>query len=798
MKDLSQPLKMPSLESVDFVLAPRAYHAWYLKQKQGNWNLSFQLIAKETFLRDLSFDVDEDQVLPRIIKDLNLTVQEAFLGLKLIQQLPEGQYQLLDASFKLDLIWQYLKSNQMILKNPFVKKKYQNKRFFIDGYLQEDPQLNVAIHQLQIHASFQNILSFPSNSKVLEYASIEDEITAMFNRIAALSEQGVPLTDIVLLQPSDDYLYEIERQSAYFQIPIQLPIKHTLFSLPITQKFIQRLRRGENLSAIWETLETEDFEETQLLKTQLTPLKLESLPFKTRVALVEHLTQQRFLKAAKFKSAIQVVKDLIPSEKQHVFVIGFLQGQYPSSPRDQSLFDEKTASQLGLLTPPQKQQEGNQRLTNLFARSKNLYLSYPRIIEGKLTIVSPLVPIHQLTVVQGEYLANGVDYSGTLGAIRKGKYDFLEKQFHQTHPNLEAYRKQYPNNVVMFDNAFTPIDADFSHKPLKLSYSALKDYYQCSFKYFVGRILKVNPMDQDEFYMHLGTFAHEVFETMKDNLSQFESVFEEALSNQKNLTTKEQILFQNLKPQLRKVCEFNVLHQQHMQVSSIEVEKEISYQHDDKTKLVGYLDKIILLRTPEGKEYVSVVDYKSGAESFDEDLIEFGWSLQLPIYALMLENHPEYQNKDVLGLFIQHIIETSLNAKTIEIEDATYPKSYQLDGIIVNELEKIQIMDDTILDGKTKFIQGVSVVKKGGFRKSNHLKSAEEISRYAGLAKDKITQASQAIRQGDFTINPKNIKRKSSCDYCPFLDTCFRKPHDVQMIKIAKKLEGEVTDGDVD
>ncbi|MEY3691883.1 MAG: hypothetical protein RLZZ388_54 [Bacillota bacterium] len=798
MKDLSQPLKMPSLESVDFVLAPRAYHAWYLKQKQGNWNVSFQLITKETFLRDLSFDVDEDQVLPRIIKDLNLTVQQAFLGLKLIQQLPEGQYQLLDTSFKLDLIWQYLKSNQMILKNPFVQKKYQNKRFFIDGYLQEDRQLNVAIHQLQIHASFQNIFPFPSDSKVLEYASVEDEVTAMFNRIAALNEQGVPLTDIVVLQPSDDYLYELERQSAYFQIPIQLPIKHTLFSLPITQKFIQRLRHGENLSAIWETLESEAFEETQLLKTQLTPLKLESLPFKTRVALVEHVTQQRFLKPAKFKSAIQIVKDLIPSDKQHVFMIGFMQGQYPSTPRDQSLFDEKTASQLGLLTPQQKQQEGNQRLTNLFARSKNLYLSYPRIIEGKLTIVSPLVPIHQLTVVQGEYLANGVDYSGTLGAIRKGKYDFMEKQFHQTHPYLEAYRKQYPNNVVMFDNAFTPIDADFSHKPLKLSYSALKDYYQCSFKYFVGRILKVNPMDQDEFYMHLGTFAHEVFETMKDDLNQFEIVFEEALSNQKNLTHKERILFQNLKPQLRKVCEFNLLHQQHMQVSSIEVEKEISYQHDDKTKLVGYLDKIILLRTPEGKEYVSVVDYKSGAESFDEDLIEFGWSLQLPIYALMLENHPDYQNKDILGLFIQHIIETSLNAKTIEIGDATYPKSYQLDGIIVNELEKIQIMDDTILDGKTQFIQGVSVVKKGGFRKSNHLKSAEEISRYAGLAKEKITQASHAIRQGDFTINPKNIKKKSSCDYCPFLDTCFRKPHDVQMIKIAKKLEGELTDGDVD
>jgi ATP-dependent helicase/DNAse subunit B len=121
-----------------------------------------------------------------------------------------------------------------------------------------------------------------------------------------------------------------------------------------------------------------------------------------------------------------------------------------------------------------------------------------------------------------------------------------------------------------------------------------------------------------------------------------------------------------------------------------------------------------------------------------------------------------------------------------------------LDGIIVNQAEKIQILDDTILKGKAEFIQGVSVVKKGGFRKSNHLKSAEEISRYASEAKTKITEASDAIRNGDFAINPKNIKKKSSCDYCPFLDTCFRKPHDVQLMKITKKTNGEVTDGDVD
>ena len=97
-----------------------------------------------------------------------------------------------------------------------------------------------------------------------------------------------------------------------------------------------------------------------------------------------------------------------------------------------------------------------------------------------------------------------------------------------------------------------------------------------------------------------------------------------------------------------------------------------------------------------GKEYIAVVDYKSGAESFDERLIQYGWSLQLPIYALMLAHHPDYADKDVLGLFIQHIIETSMNPDEVEIDGKSFPKKYQLDGIIVNDPEIIRLFDDTI------------------------------------------------------------------------------------------------------
>jgi ATP-dependent helicase/DNAse subunit B len=402
-----------------------------------------------------------------------------------------------------------------------------------------------------------------------------------------------------------------------------------------------------------------------------------------------------------------------------------------------------------------------------------------------------------MQVVEGSHAVEGMDYSQRLGVMRKVKYEYIAKQFKEVNPYLKAYQQAFPTTMNLFDHAYTPIEADAKDKPLRLSYSALKDYYACSFKYFVGRVLKVKPMDQDEFYMHLGTFAHEVFETMGTDLSQFDLVFDQVLKNQKSLSAKELMLFAHLRKQLLRVCEFNFKHLQAMNNPSVDTEKELVYHHDKNTSLIGYIDKITMVRDDQGREYLTVVDYKSGAESFDEQLLPFGWSLQLPIYALMLQEHPSFKGKEILGLFIQHIIETSMDPKTIEIDGNEYPKSLQLDGIAIADRSQLQWFDDTIRDGNSQFLQGVSIVKSGEFRKTNHVKSKETMAAYATLAKQKIEQASQGIRQQVYAINPKRIKGKSSCDYCPFLDTCFRKPRDVEAIEIAKK--GLVdNDGDTD
>ena len=791
MKKIDQQGDITSLQNVDFVMTPFAYQSKYLKQKKGQWHLSFQCITKEQFLKDLTFDLDLDLAVIQVVESFHLAYSQALTLVKTFVTIPIDRLANEPSLQMLHRVYLLLEQKGLLQRNPLAKVKYTGKIIWVDGYDPEDGLLNTLFHTYKMQVRYTKTLPIPTRIPVSEYATIEDEVTGFYNRVAALLKQGISLHQIYLMEPDQAYAYELQRQSSYFQIPIQLKKKETVYALPIFQIYLRHLQSGETHEAVLERLSTYPQEDVMLLKQTLKQIPFKHIPSSMLVSFLVERFQQTEVKEPRFHRAIQVVRQISPGKDDYLFVLGFLQGQYPQTLRDKGYLTDEIKTSLGMMTTTQTQQWAVHQLGQTFAQCQHLVVSMPRLLQGKVTIASPLIEMWKMDVQRGNYLANGIDYSQGLGQMRKVKYEYLADQFKEIHPYLKAYQQRFHEPIAMFDYAFSPIDADFQSKPLRLSYSALKDYFQCSFKYYVGRILKVKPMDQDEFYLHLGTFAHEVFEMMGDNLDAFDQVFDTAFQNQTNLNDKEKVLFTHLKDQIYRVCVFNQLHQEAMTSPSTLAELKVEYVHDDKTSLVGLIDKIVMVRNEEGQEYLAVVDYKSGAESFEEKLLPYGWSLQLPIYALMLENHPEFKGKEILGLFIQHIIEASLLAKTMDIGEETFPKSYQLDGIILADKSKIALLDRTMKSGKSSFIEGVSLVKSGEFKKTNHVKTAGEIKAFAQEAKKKITEASNGIRQGEFTINPKSIDGKSSCQHCPFLDTCFRSSKDVTMIQTPKKKTGE-------
>jgi ATP-dependent helicase/DNAse subunit B len=298
-------------------------------------------------------------------------------------------------------------------------------------------------------------------------------------------------------------------------------------------------------------------------------------------------------------------------------------------------------------------------------------------------------------------------------------------------------------------------------------------------------------MDQDTFYLHLGTFAHDVFEQTDGKEDQFLTMFDSILQRQENITSKERVLFANLKDKLYEVARFNALHALHMHNPRMLQELEMTMHIDDHTVMKGFIDRTILVSDTQGNDYIALMDYKSGSEAFDEKLIPYGWSLQLPIYALMLQYHPELKDKQLIGVFIQHMISKKINQKRITIAGQSFPVTYQLDGVALNDASALSWFDKTVREGTSSFIQGVKQTKSGMYAQSKRLKTSHDLTALQLLAKQKIIEASQHIRARDYRINPIQVGAKSSCDHCPFIDVCFRHPKDVQRMTLETNDEAQ-------
>lgn len=790
--------KVPSfmnLMSVDFVLAPYVYHSNYLSKKAKDWEINFHLVTKEQMIRDLVFSIDIAGVLPLVITELQLSLTYALSLLKMLTFKPDAT--ILQDAIGQDLcrVYDYLAQKQLLGINSLANYKYDSKTILVDGYDPKDPQLIDFFKKNKMKVLNVQTLPTPASIPVQRFDTVEDEVTWFFNEVSLRLSKGVILNNIFLIDPGSNYHQELRRQGRYFGIPIQLLSEDNILSLPISQWFLDQLRMGQSLQEILGMDNPFPSTDMQLIKSTLNPHLLNHMNSHQIEAYVHFQFKNTLLKTPKYQDAIQVIRDTYPLDDHEVFILGFAQGRYPVSHHQAAGLPESVKTSLGLMTIAKENDLRRSRIQQLLTRAKHLHLSYANIEQGVSMLPSPFVQSLKMVIVQGSYSPSEIDFSGRLALIRREQYRYTERRFHYRHRYLSSYEKHFSEPITKYRYHFKPIADNLSNKNLKLSYSAIKDFYQCGFKYYVGRILKVTPMNQDSFFMHLGTFAHEVFEMVGEKLTDFNSIFDVALEKQKDLTEREKVLFHHLKDQLLQVCTFNVLHQQAMQKPEIISEAEMNLKLDDQTSLIGYIDKIVVVKDATNQAYLAVVDYKSGQETFDEQLLPYGWSLQLPIYAWMLAHHPSYQDKPVLGIFIQHILHTSFAKKPIIINDQEFSKTYQLDGIALANAKQLTYLDATFNQGKSQFLEGVGLKKGGDFRVSKHLKTPQDFVRYLTVAEAKINEANQGIRSGNFAINPKQIKQKSSCDHCSFLDVCFRQASDVTVVDL-HEVEPEDADDD--
>lgn len=214
------------------------------------------------------------------------------------------------------------------------------------------------------------------------------------------------------------------------------------------------------------------------------------------------------------------------------------------------------------------------------------------------------------------------------------------------------------------------------------------------------------------------------------------------------------------------------------------------YLKENGMTLQGRIDRI---DTYEEKDtlYVRILDYKSGAASFDLTALYNGLQLQLAVYlnAAIAMEKKDHEGKTIVpaGLFYfpmkDPMIQSEAQMSGQELSEALF-KEMSLDGVCNADAEIIRHMDREC--GSKSKILPVSYNKDGSLSKNSKAVSTEQFEQLESFVKEKTRQLGKEIMDGKISVNPYGTVQKTACDYCAYHGICGFSPKESSYRKLEK------------
>ena len=295
---------------------------------------------------------------------------------------------------------------------------------------------------------------------------------------------------------------------------------------------------------------------------------------------------------------------------------------------------------------------------------------------------------------------------------------------------------------------------------LTLSYSKMQIYNKCAFRYYLSDILRLDIFEEN-FSTVIGSMVHYVMEKCLSNNDMDTDKYVLEFLGDRKLTNKEMFFLERYKSCIKELIEQVMLEKEYSSFEQALYEKKIDIDYGNNVKFTGIIDKI-LYKEDNNKTYVALIDYKTGNDDISLKYLKYGLNIQLPIY-LYLSNYLNFRNVLYSGFYLQKF----------NIVD----KDYRLIGYSNSDRDILSIMDDNF--DNSKIIKGMKTLKDGSFSSHTKVLNNEEIEKIKEIAKEKIEEVIDNIKNNRFDINPKvNGDKNIGCDFCNFRDICFVKKRD--------------------
>lgn len=368
---------------------------------------------------------------------------------------------------------------------------------------------------------------------------------------------------------------------------------------------------------------------------------------------------------------------------------------------------------------------------------------------------------------------------------------------------VQALERLNDNKPVEIKN--TQIATDLFKKDMYLSASKVDEYFKCAFKYFCKFGIGAKPRVKAEMDpMQTGTVIHYVLEQMiKDNpkdefvnfsdekiVIETNNYLKDFLENKIQSSGRLDSRFNYQFMRLSKMLSFVVIRLRdefkqsdfepkafELKIGNEESEDCVKYipikLSDGGTITVkGSIDRVDTF-VENGRQYVRVVDYKSGTKKFELSDILYGLNLQMFIYLFSLCNSNHNLKGIGSGVLYMHAarevysMSVKRDADNLNTED---DKAFKMHGVFLNDDENdiVRHMEKNM--GKRGKYIDVSLTKNGY---SGNIVSLEELGAISKKIDSLLVQMGQALHRGKIDQNPvEGGHNKDICSYCDYLSVC--------------------------
>lgn len=736
-----------------------------LEQREQTTLYNLKFMTKEEFKNNYYFSYNEKTLFYLMKKyHYNLDVAKVYLkNLYVIDETKNYSNEKLNFLKNLKI---ELKQENLLIENPNFKKYLSTKKILTLNYYDldkyEEEMLNTKVE----------IPKCNLNTKVVECQTIEEEVNYVCLKILALLNKGIDINKIFLANISNDYYYILTKIFKYYNIPINLDTKNSIYSTTVVSNYL----KTKELNLLDKTKNTINRKLINVLSS------LSSLDDKTdeyNSLLIDKL-KNTYLPIKKKKDAVNI-KDIyndIFQDDEYIFVLGFNQDVLPKMEKDISYINDDIKEEVSLYKTSYLNKRNKETLIFILSNIKNLYLSYklstPFSSFYKSSLISDL-NLEIITPPEDTYTNSNI-YNKLRLAEKLDLYHLYgEKQL-----GLEKLYSHYQIPYNTYSNKFTGINNDTYLTnlpyPLKLSYTSLNSYNECSFKYYIKYVLKLDKYE-DTFQAFIGSLYHNILSLYLKTSFNFEEEYQKYIQK-RQLTLKERLLLIRIKKDLLHLIETLKKQQLITGYDNALYEKKIDISIDKNVSVVftGIIDKIMYYQKVEDT-FFTIVDYKTGTIDTHIEPMKYGLNMQLPVYLYLIHYSKVFSNPIFTGIYYQNILFQYPTWTDKKDKEEIYKDNLMLQGYSTTDTNILARFDSTY--EKSEYIKSMSYTDEKGFGNYAKVMDNDTLYNLVNYTKNHISKKTDLILQSDFSINPKVYAGKNiACEFCQYKDLCYMRETD--------------------